>query len=463
MMLPKSVFIFLLIFKCFDCDIRLSTRKSTPKLFKSVSQLSEGKNVVVSPLSISMLMYMIYSGAEDESLSKNQLARAFNFYGNESESIKSLVLDDKIVFNGKIDRENSVFKLANAVFASEDLNLEWEFEKLIKDYFLSDIQQVDFTQRQEAAQRINDWVSKKTNNLVKDLISPSSLDDYTKLVLTNIIYFKSQWKYPFDKSLTARNTFNKVSQADYMNVKNEIESSEIPELSSTLVILPYIDEKYQMLIFHPNQNSSIETLEKKLFRSKNGVNSFEAYRSRAKKSPIDLSFPKFEVEFQTSLVRVCNNLSVNAIFSDNAKLSKISRNVKDLSVSDIIHKSRIIVDEEGSEAAAASGVILETRVGTFIYKEVNINSPFIFIIYDTANKMSLFVGKIINPAAIQDPEVFGVRKNDEDVANDDHDQDSCVGGGYENCVAETCNSGGLTSTRAVRSCIAFCDSHCSRK
>merc|ERR1719410_3146396 len=453
MMLPKSVFIFLLIFKCFDCDIRLSTRKSTPKLFKSVSQLSEGKNVVVSPLSISMLMYMIYSGAEDESLSKNQLARAFNFYGNESESIKSLVLDDKIVFNGKIDRENSVFKLGNAVFASEDLNLEWEFEKLIQDYFLSDIQQVDFTQRQEAAKIINDWVSKKTNNLVGDLISPSSLDDYTKLVLTNIIYFKSQWKYPFDKSLTARNTFNKVSLADYMNVKNEIESAEIRELSSTLIILPYIDQKYQMLIFHPHNNSSIESLEKKLFES----NSIEKLRSRAKKAPIDLSFPKFEVEFQTSLVHACNNLSVTAIFSDNAKLSKISRNAKDLSVSDIIHKSRIIVDEEGSEAAAASGVILETRVGTFKYKEVNINSPFIFIIYDTANKMSLFVGKIINPRAIQDLEDFGVRKNDED------DQNSCVGGGYENCVAETCNSGGLTSTRAVRSCIAFCDSHCSRK
>merc|ERR1712227_1070944 len=244
------------------------------------------------------------------------------------------------------------------------------------------------------------------------------------------------------------------------NVKNEIESAEIPELSSTLIILPYIDQKYQMLIFHPHNNSSIESLEKKLFER----NSIEKFRSRAKKAPIDLGFPKFEVEFQTSLVHACNNLSVTTIFSDNAKLSKISRNVKDLSVSDIIHKSRIIVDEEGSEAAAASGVILETRVGTFKYKEVNINSPFIFIIYDTENRISLFVGKITNPGSKID-DSFSVRLNDEeDVESaDGSEQDGCVGGSYEKCISSACNSGALSSPRALASCIAFCDSHCSRK
>jgi len=247
-----------------------------------------------------------------------------------------------------------------------------------------------------------------------------------------------------------------------MNVKNEIETAVIPELSSTLVILPYIDEKYQMLIFHPNKNSTIETLQRRLFR--NGPTVLENFRSKARKEPIDLSFPKFDVEFQSSLVRVCNNLDVNAIFADNARLSKISSDFKDLAVSDIIHKTKIIVDEEGSEAAAASGVILETRVGTFKYKEVNINSPFIFIIYDTENRISLFVGKITNPGSKID-DSFSVRLNDEeDVESaDGSDQDGCVGGSYEKCVSSACNSGALSSPRALASCIAFCDSHCSRK
>lgn len=151
----------------------------------------------------------------------------------------------------------------------------------------------------------------------------------------------------FDKSLTTKDTFNELSYADFMNVKNEIETAIIPELSSTLVILPYIDEKCQMLIFHPNKNSTIETLERRLFR--NGPTVLESFRSKARKEPIDLSFPKFDVEFQSSLVRVCNNLNVNAIFADNARLSKISSDFKDLAVSDIIHKTKIIVDEEGSE------------------------------------------------------------------------------------------------------------------
>merc|ERR1719245_2020406 len=437
MMYSKSLIVFLLIFKCFDCDIGLSTRKSTPKLFRSVSQLSNEENVVVSPLSINMLMFMIYSGAEDDSPSKNQLAKAFNYQGEES-----------------------VVKVANAIFPSEDLTLEWQFEKLVKSYFLADIEQVNFTKRADATKRINNWVSKKTNNLVNTLISPSSVNEFTKLVLTNIIYFKSQWKYPFDKSLTTKDTFNKLSYADFMNVKNEIETAVIPELSSTLVILPYIDEKYQMLIFHPNKNSTIETLERKLFRN----DQLESFRSKARKEPIELSFPKFDVEFQSSLVRVCNNLDVNAIFADNARLSKISSDFKDLAVSDIIHKTKIIVDEEGSEAAAASGVILETRVGTFKYKEVNINSPFLFIIYDVENRISLFVGKITNPGS-QTEDSFSVRLNDEEDAEsaDEPDQDGCVGGSYEKCVSSACNSGTLSSPRALASCIAFCDSHCSRK
>merc|ERR1712227_1071705 len=111
---------------------------------------------------------------------------------------------------------------------------------------LADIEQVNFTRRADATKRINNWVSKKTNNLVNTLISPSSVNEFTKLVLTNIIYFKSQWKYPFDKSLTTKDTFNKLSYVDFMNVKNEIETAVIPELSSTLVILPYIDEMDQM-------------------------------------------------------------------------------------------------------------------------------------------------------------------------------------------------------------------------
>ena len=118
MMYSKSLIVFLLIFKCFDCDIGLSTRKSTPKLFRSVSELSNEENVVVSPLSINMLMFMIYAGAEDDSPSKNQLAKAFNYQGNESESIKKLLSDDRIKFDSEVIAEESVVKVANAIFPS---------------------------------------------------------------------------------------------------------------------------------------------------------------------------------------------------------------------------------------------------------------------------------------------------------------------------------------------------------
>ena len=155
-----------------------------------------------------------------------------------------------------------------------------------------------------------------------------------------------------------------------MSSETNLESAELKELEATLVVLPYVEDKYKMVIFHPFPNITIDDLEQKLFQETSG--NIGGYIRRVRRQMTLLRVPKFTVEYEANLAEVLKQLNVTAVFSEAALLTEMTSSP--LHVQDIIHKTRIIVDEDGSEAAAASGVVLNTRLGRYKYVKYLLNT-----------------------------------------------------------------------------------------
>merc|ERR1719483_1841735 len=248
------------------------------------------------------------------------------------------------------------------------------------------------------------------------------------------------------------------------------------QLNASLIALPYIDEDYKMLIFHPLESSSVKELENKLFSSNETI---EQYSSELKKTEISLLFPKFETGSDMSLVKPFQKLGVTDIFGDRANFTGITDD-NNIKVGDIIHKTKLTVSEEGSEAAAVSGAVLDTRSGP-VRKKINIDSPFIFYIYDTKRQIPLFMGKIVDPSKDnkeplhsldnpleKDQEIFSSTKasvDDDKLKPEDEDRIKfeeevstksstkvCPGGDLDTCI-DSCD---FETTREHRICIRSC-------
>ena len=155
-----------------------------------------------------------------------------------------------------------------------------------------------------------------------------------------------------------------------MSSETNLESAELKELEATLVVLPYVEDKYKMVIFHPFPNSTIDDLEQKLFQETSG--NIGGYIRRVRRQMTLLRVPKFTVEYEANLAEVLKQLNVTAVFSEAALLTEMTSSP--LHVQDILHKTKIIVDEDGSEAAAASGVVLNTRLGRYKYVKYLLNT-----------------------------------------------------------------------------------------
>merc|ERR1719192_2847750 len=218
-----------------------------------------------------------------------------------------------------------------------------------------------------------------------------------------------------------------------------------------------------MVIFHPFPNNTIDDLEQKLFQETSG--NIGGYIRRVRRQMTLLRVPKFTVEYEANLAEVLKQLNVTAVFSEAALLTEMTSSP--LHVQDILHKTKIIVDEDGSEAAAASGVVLNTRLGGQM-KEININSPFIFSIYNTENHISLFMGKITNPGGGGEAEaepLLGLREfagdyDDYGAAEIEEEEvikTVCSGGSLQDCVYKVCN---FPDVELQKVCILDCEAKC---
>ena len=254
---------------------------------------------------------------------------------------------------------------------------------------------LDFQKDAEGArQSINAYISEQTNGRIKDLIPPGAVDELTRLVLTNAIYFNASWQYPFTKEATGDGEFTllgggviSVSMMHQQAFFNYAQGD-----GYQAVELPYKGGQLSMLVLLPDAGKF------SAFEDRLDAALLDGVTASLSGQEVILSLPKFQFDSSFGLKQALSILGMETAFTDKADFSGMSGN-KDLFISDVVHKAFVSVDEAGTEAAAASAVIMVGSAMPVNQITLSINRPFIFLIRDIPTGAILFVGRVMNPAA----------------------------------------------------------------
>jgi serpin B len=352
---------------------------------------SEPGNLVISPASISAALTMTYGGARGATAS--QMKQVLHLDGEPDAAMDSggkLLLDLSATDPVRL-------AIANRLFGEKSWKFEDPFLTRTRAAYGAPLERVDFMgQYEEARGNINDWVAGETEDLIKDLVPPGGIDDTTRLALVNAIYFLGDWAEPFEKSATKARTFHRSAE-EKKDVPTMTATMNLPiaEVDGTVAVeLPYAGDRFAMTLLMPGKIDGLEELEGKLSSKwlDGAVGSLKSER-------LNLHLPKFKVEPPKSL-ELSKSLTqlgmVDAFDSQKANFAGISE--PSLFISKVFHKGFIRVDEKGTEAAAATAVILGDKGVTMPGREVAFDRPFIFVLRDKKTGLALFVGRVIDPS-----------------------------------------------------------------
>ncbi len=362
-------------------------------LYKKLSSENADQNLAFSPASLNMAMAIVYSGARGNT--KQQMSNVFGF-DQDHDTFHPLyhAYMTEILNIGKDTLTD--FNLANRVFLEQSYPVLDEFVDQVMNWHGGAFEKTDFRNFPlQAENRINSWVEEQTRNRIRDLIPTGSLDDLTRLVLVNALYIKSDWKYPFNKELTREKDFRLPSGAtmrtDFMNQRKE----GIPWFENEDFIaieLPYTTPDLSLLMIRPNREV-VENIS-------NYVPDGETYRhiiENLRNEEVIIEIPSYKIESTFSLVEPLRNAGLTDAFDFHADLSGISGE-RDLEISDILQKVFFEIDEEGSEAAAATAIVIVTTSVAFdpepkLPKRFNADRPFLFILKENRFQTPLFIGQ----------------------------------------------------------------------
>jgi len=279
--------------------------------------------------------------------------------------------------------------VANALWGQKGFTFLPAFLDLVKTNYSAGLSEVNFTNDMEGARKtINAWVEKETRDKIKDLITPGVLGRDTRLVLTNAIYFKGQWAEPFEKDRTQDEPFHlatdKTVTVSMMNRQGHYEYAEAKTF--TALRLPYAGNELAMIILLPKKVDGLADLEKSLSKA-----TLDKLRQRMKKDEVEVTIPKFTMTCQFELNKTLGDMGMTDAFSEKAADFSGMMSKKDLFLADVAHKAFIRVDEEGTEATAATSASSEGG-STF-----EANHPFIFLIRHEKSGAILFMGRLADP------------------------------------------------------------------
>ena len=366
-------------------------------------------NLFFSPYSISTALAMACAGARGST--EMQMARVMHYPvilspGDES---SSTIIPDREKFAGAFGKiikdlnsrgEKGAYELrvANALWGQEGYEIVSDFIRVVSAQYGGECKQVDFVRATEAARKtINTWVEKKTENKIKDLIKPGVLNRMTRLVLTNAIYFKGNWARQFKKAGTRPGPFTLADgKKTDVPMMNQTEHFKYMETESFQALeLPYVDNELSMIILLPKRTDGLGDIEKTLT-----AENFPKWLKKLHKRKVIVSVPKFKMTSQFSLASVLKSMGLtDAFVPDVADFSGMNGK-RDLFISAVIHKAYVDVNEEGTEAAAATGVVIGvTSVMPDRPAVFRADHPFLFLIRDNISGGILFIGRMMEPKA----------------------------------------------------------------
>jgi serpin B len=358
----------------------------------------EEGNLFYSPYSISMALAMTYAGARGET--EQQMAETLKFLLPQDELHPSFNSLDILLgqrgegAQGK-DEEGFRLNIVNAIWGQKDYKFLDEFLDVLAENYGAGLRILDFiNQTEESRVTINDWVSDQTEGRIKDLIPPGVISSLTRLVLTNAIYFNAAWEYPFDENATHDGPFYLLDGTEVtVPMMGQTESFRYAEGDGYQAVeLPYDGRELSMVILLPEEGQ-FETFEGSLDASL-----VDAIIGDLKSQEVALTMPKFEFESEFGLKDTLSAMGMPIAFTDAADFSGMTGG-KDLQIAEVIHKAFVSVDEAGTEAAAATAVVMELTAMPEEPVEVTVDHPFIFLIRDIETGTILFIGRVVNPGA----------------------------------------------------------------
>jgi serpin B len=355
-------------------------------------------NLFYSPYSISLALAMTYAGARGET--EQQMADTLHFILSQDRlhpTFNGLDLELASRGEGAKGKDGEGFRLniVNALWGQKDYHFLPAFLDLLAVNYGAGLRTLNFIGAPEESRiTINEWVSDQTEGRIEDLIPKGLINTLTRLVLTNAIYFNAAWQYPFEEGATQNDTFYLLngdeSTVPMMRQTKSFGYAEGDDYQA--VELPYDGRELSMVIMLP-QSGQFEAFEASL-----DTKQVDAIVARLEHEQVDLMMPKFEYESSFGLKKALATMGMPVAFSEGADFSGMTGN-RDLFIADVVHKAFVSVDEAGTEAAAATAVVMELTAAPGTPVTVKVDRPFIFLIRDIETGAILFVGRVLDPSA----------------------------------------------------------------
>ncbi|MCI0702542.1 MAG: serpin family protein [Planctomycetia bacterium] len=359
---------------------------------------AEKGSLFFSPFSIETALAMTAAGARGKTLEEMQQALRLpnDPHANFGELLKHINATDA--------KKKRGYELttANAIWAQAGYPWRKEFMELTRKHYGAGVVEVDFAKSEAARTRINAWVEKETKEKIKELIPEGIIDALTRMVLTNAIYFKGTWQYTFDKKNTKDAPFtlddgktkvdvpmmHLTGEFNYGTGNNFVFRKGEPY---EVLELPYSGNELSMLIFLPKTPDAVHRLS-------HLPENIPA--AKLKKQEVKVYLPKFKVESNFSLKPILMNLGMKAAFAPNtADFSGMHTGMEKLFITAVLHKAFVDVNEEGTEAAAATAVVVGNPGAPPPPKVFRADRPFAFAIRDNKTGTTLFQGRYLGPPA----------------------------------------------------------------
>lgn len=358
------------------------------EILQKAFEESGSNNLMISPLSITQALSMTYNGANGET--KTAFENVLHYEGQTTADVNQAALD---LTNALLEVDPKVeISIANSIWYRQGFSVEQDFITTNQTFYNAEVSSLDFS-NPASKDIINNWVDEKTNHKIDKIVDNINGDDI--MFLINAIYFKGAWKAEFDKNDTEEKPFyladGSTKNVAMMKIENDFSVYFEPDYSA--IDLPYGQGNYSMVVLLPNDDSSLNELINQLDNEEWNT----LMQSMGEPSAWNLELPKFKFEYENTLNNELIDLGLGLAFTGSADFTGINKN-GGLKISRVKHKTFVEVNEEGTEAAAVTSVVLGvTSVGpntnTFI-----IDHPFLFVIKEKFTNAILFIGTVTDPS-----------------------------------------------------------------
>jgi serpin B len=360
--------------------------------YRHAAAKDEG-NLFISPYSISSALAMTYVGARGKTAEEMKTTLHFKLENDRLNAAFSKLITQ---LDGEGKPRPFQLTVANRLWGQAGYGFSPEFLKTTSEFYHAGLEEKDFIKSPEEARKaINEWVEKQTKEKIKDLIPPNGVSPATRLVLSNAIYFKASWLEQFKPRATKAGQFQlgdgKSVEAQLMNISRHMPYADLE--SFAVLQVPYEGNSQSMIILLPKKNDGLADLEKQLTNE-----NLTSWLPKLKVQLIQLKLPKFKTTSQLSLKKTLEEMGMKEPFIfGKADFSGIA-SVEKLVISDVFHKAYVDVNETGTEAAAATAVLVGAGSVPPTPVPFHADHPFIYLIRDNVSGSILFAGRLTNPS-----------------------------------------------------------------